>query len=83
MKEFYCSDDLVDLCLVRKNCENKPIHVQKRLILVTLREAYQLFKSSSPGVKIGFSKIVELRPRNCIITGASGTHAVCVCTETK
>ena len=29
--------------------------------------------------KIGFSKFAELRP-NCVLTGASGTHAVCACT---
>lgn len=26
-----------------------------------------------------FSKFAELRPRNCVLAGASGTHTVCVC----
>ena len=30
--------------------------------------------------KIGFSKFPELRPQHCVLAGASGTHAVCVCT---
>ena len=30
--------------------------------------------------KIGFSKFAELHPRHCVLAGASGTHAVCVCT---
>ena len=30
--------------------------------------------------KIGFSKFAELRPQHCVLAGASGTHAVCVCT---
>lgn len=29
---------------------------------------------------IGFSKFAELRPKYCILAGASGTHSVCVCT---
>ena len=27
-----------------------------------------------------FSKFAELRPKHCILAGASGTHSVCVCT---
>jgi len=30
--------------------------------------------------KIGFSKFADLRPKHCILAGASGTHSVCVCT---
>ena len=30
--------------------------------------------------KIGFSKFAELYPQHCVLAGASGTHAVCVCT---
>lgn len=87
VKDFYCSDEISrlmpgkkDYVSMGKNSEGNPIHVQKRLILLNLREAYQLFKSNTPDVKVGFSKFVELRPKNCIIAGASGTHAVCVCT---
>lgn len=29
---------------------------------------------------IGCSKFAELRPPNCVLDGASGTHSVCVCT---
>jgi hypothetical protein len=29
-------------------------------------------------VKIGFSKFCELRPKHCILAGASGTHSVFV-----
>ena len=31
-------------------------------------------------MKIGFSKFAELRPKECVIAGSSGTHSVCVCT---
>ena len=55
------------------------MHVQKRLVLSNLREVYHEFKEKFPDLKIGFSKFAELRPKHCILAGASGTHAVCVC----
>ena len=58
----------------------KRIHVQKRLVLSNLKEVYSEFKDKYPNEKVGFSKFAELRPRNCILAGASGTHSVCVCT---
>lgn len=30
-------------------------------------------------LSIGFSKFCQLRPKNCILAGKSGTHSVCVC----
>ena len=60
--------------------EGKRVHIQKRLVLNNLREVYREFKQKFPGRKIGFSKFAELRPKHCILAGASGTHAVCVCT---
>jgi len=56
------------------------VHVQKRLILSNLREVYQQFKEKFPSKSIGFSKFSELHPKHCVLAGASGTHAVCVCT---
>lgn len=53
---------------------------QKHLILCNLKEAYEFFKSQHPTLKIGFSKFADLRPKECVLPGASGTHAVCVCT---
>ena len=58
----------------------KRVHVQKRLVLSNLKEAYSEFKDKFPDVKVGFSKFAELRPRHCVLAGASGTHSVCVCT---
>ena len=59
---------------------DRRVHVQKRLILNNLKEVYQQFKGKHPLEKIGFSKFAELRPKHCVLAGASGTHAVCVCT---
>jgi len=54
-------------------------HLQKRLVLCNLKEAFQLFKDKHPDLKLGFSKFAELRPKECILAGESGTHSVCVC----
>ena len=82
---FYESDDISrvmpgkkDFVSVKK--ESKRVHVQKRLVLSNLREVYHEFKEKFPERKIVFSKFAELRPKHCILAGASGTHSVCVCT---
>ena len=56
------------------------IHVQKRLVLNNLKQLYHEFKERLPSLKIGFSKFASLRPKQCILAGAAGTHSVCVCT---
>ena len=56
------------------------IHIQKRLVLSNLKEVYHLFKEKYPTTTVGFSKFAELRPKQCVLAGASGTHSVCVCT---
>ena len=53
--------------------------MQKRLILCNLKELYEAFKSAYPQLKVGFSKFCSLRPKWCILAGATGTHSVCVC----
>lgn len=83
--EFYESDEVSrmmpgkkDFVSVRKGGQR--VHMQKRLILSNLKEAYQLFKDRFSNESIGFSKFAELRPKHCVLAGASGTHSVCVCT---
>ena len=56
------------------------VHVQKRLILSNLNDTHQLFKEKYPDKRIGFSKFADVRPKHCVLAGASGTHSVCVCT---
>jgi hypothetical protein len=60
--------------------DGKRRHVQKHLVLCNLKEAFALFKEKHLEHKIGFSKFAELRPKECVLAGASGTHSVCVCT---
>lgn len=57
----------------------KRTQVQKRLLLVNLRELYQSFTEKYQHVKCSFSKFAALRPKHCVLAGASGTHSVCVC----
>jgi hypothetical protein len=84
VKSFYNGDEESGAMLCKKDyisikVSGVKIHEQKQL-LCNLKELYSYFKNSHPGVKVGFSKFASLRPRNCIMTGASGTHSVCVCT---
>ena len=84
---FYESDDISrvmpgkkDFVSVKK--DGKRQHVQKRLVLSNLKEVHRKFKERFPHYKVGFSKFAELRPKHCVLAGASGTHSVsvCVCT---
>lgn len=52
---------------------------QKRLLLGSLNELFANFKDMLPNSKIDFSTFAKLRPQECILTGSSGTHTVCVC----
>lgn len=81
--DFYCSDRFSHVRLMpgRKDCVSisKGVYEQKRILLSNLRELYKDFKTEYPDEKIGFSKFCSLRPKFCILPGASGTHSVCVC----
>jgi len=85
VKEFYLSEEISRIMPGRKdyvsvNIDGKKVLLQKHLILFNLREAYINFKKHYPENIVGFSKFAELRPKNCVLAGGSGTHAVCVCT---
>lgn len=84
VKNFYESDDnsrqlpgKKDYVSIRINGEKKQI--QKKLLLVNLKELYRLFKDTNPSHHIKFSKFASLRPPQCVFAGSPGTHSVCVC----
>ena len=83
---FYQSDDISRIMPGKKDFVSvkqeggKRVHIPKRLVLNNLDEVYLEFRDQFPEQKVGFSKFAELRPKQCILAGASGTHSVCVCT---
>lgn len=87
--EFYNSDVNGRIMPGIKNCVTMMVNgqkarLQKRIILMDLQDWFVLFKEllkkSQPKMSIGFSSFCRLRPKDCILPGASGTHSVCVCT---
>ena len=82
--EFYEHADNSRMCpgqkevvKVRDKNSIKIAH-QKRLVLLNLKELCCRWKEQH-GHNIGFSSFASLRPHWCVLAGASGTHAVCVC----
>lgn len=65
---------------VSMKVEGKKKHVQKRLLLLSLKELWVSFKKKHADYPISFSMFAKQRPKNCILPGHSGTHCVCVCT---
>ena len=85
VQSFYYREDISRLMPGKKDCirvikKNEKVTVQKRLVLCSLKESFIKFRDSFPEMKIGFSKFASLRPKECKLAGASGTHSVCVCT---
>lgn len=86
IQRFYEDDDnsrqlpgQKDYVTVR-NADGGKEKVQKRLVLCNLKELFGKFKQENANVKVGFSAFANLRPKHCVLAGASGTHTVCVCT---
>ena len=85
VKSFYHHDDVSRVMPGKKdfvssrNDDGEKVHLQKRLVLCNLKEAYHHFKELHPNVKVGFSKFTQLRPKECVLAGTTGTHSVCVC----
>ena len=84
IQAFYEDDDISRLCPGKSDClsvrnsDGEKEYKQKRLILGNLKEIFNTYKDTN-NPNIGFSSFASLRPKWCIIAGASGTHSVCVC----
>ena len=82
VKDWYRSDEVSCVMPGMKDFVSvkmeKRIQIQKRFILCNLREAYESFKTKHTEVRVGFSKFADLRPKECVLAEAGGTHAVCV-----
>lgn len=51
---------------------------QKKILLMNVSEAYQLFKQDHPSIKVGKSKFASLRPKHVCIC-SDRDHTVCCC----
>jgi hypothetical protein len=85
IKQFYEDDEYSRMCPGMKDSvsvrdrDGAPVKHQKRLVLSNLDELFAAWKERSPEKKVGFSTFAALRPKWCVLAGATGTHAVCVC----
>ena len=85
VNDFYNNDLYSRMTPERKSkvfveIDGERVEMQKRLILFVLYELHHLFNIENPKIEIGFSTFAKLRPKNCVLVGAKGTHSVCVCT---
>ncbi|KAK3919732.1 Putative phosphoribosylaminoimidazole-succinocarboxamide synthase 2 [Frankliniella fusca] len=60
--------------------DGERVQMQKRLLLLTVGELYEVFKEECPAYEVSISRFAELRPLYIVLAGAAGTHSVCVCT---
>ena len=83
VENFFNRDDVSRICpgkrdfLSVKTSEGRELR-QKRLLLVNVNEAYELFKKEEPDLKIGRSKFASLRPRQ-VMPMSLHDQEVCMC----
>ena len=83
VENFFNRDDISRICpgkrdfLSVKTSEGRELR-QKRLLLVNVNEAYELFKKEEPDLKIGRSKFASLRPRQ-VMPMSLHDQEVCMC----
>ncbi|KAJ8676617.1 hypothetical protein QAD02_012404 [Eretmocerus hayati] len=83
--QFYLNDENSRQMPGKSDCKSviqadgKRKLMQKKLILCNLKELYESYKTEYPEDKVSLSKFCELRPKQCVLAGSSGTHTVCVC----
>ena len=79
---FYQDEEVTQVMPGKKDCisVSKNVHKQKHLVLYNFKELFSMFKTRYPSTTVGFSFFCSSIPKWCVLAGASGTHAVCVCT---
>lgn len=82
IEEFYLRDDISRMCPGRKDCVSVKTPTgreqkQKRLLLLNISEAHEIFKQESK-VEVGLSKFASLRPRQ-VMPVSLRDHEVCMC----
>lgn len=83
IQAFYVRDDISrmspsirDVKIIRFN--GKKVKKQKRHLYFTLREVHSLFSSENPGIKISFSKFVQYRPEEVLLSRETPEN-ICLC----
>ena len=83
VNSFYCRDNISriapgrrDVVTVRDEAGKKKL--QKRHLVMSVKECYATFKESNPDVKIGVSKFAEIRPPNVLLSSETPSN-VCQC----
>ncbi|KAE8752342.1 hypothetical protein FOCC_FOCC000814 [Frankliniella occidentalis] len=81
---FYLRDDISrllpgsrDFVSVKEN--GKGVHKRKRLVLSTLLHLHSEYVKEHPQNYLSSGLFCEVRPKECVLAGSSGTHVVCVC----
>lgn len=81
VKEFYLSDEISrmmpskkDFIFIKTNAGR--IHVQKRLMLYYLKDAYSIFTQKFSDIKMSCSKFSKMHPKEYISADKTG-HNVC------
>ena len=79
MNSFYCRGDIskiapgrIDVVTVRDEAGKKKL--QKRHLVMRIKECYATFKESNPDVKIGVSKFAEIRPTNVLLSSETPSN---------
>ncbi|CAF1246475.1 unnamed protein product [Rotaria sordida] len=79
---FYSRDDISyqmpgkrDTIVVNDN--GNKITYQKKILLYTIREAYELFLAANPGISVSQTAFAEIRPKH-ISVKSSMAHRVCI-----
>ena len=81
---FYENDENSRMCpgmndtVSIRNKHGEKVKHQKRLVLSNLCELYAAWKVANPDKRVG-STFAAQRPKYCVLAGATGTHATCVC----
>lgn len=83
--DFYIRDDISrqapgkrDYKSIKNPTTREREKVQKRHMVITVKEAFALFAKENPEINIKRSKFYELRPGNVLLTSEM-PHNVCIC----
>ena len=83
VRQFYLRDDISRMCPGRKDCvtvrtSGQKERLQKRLMIMNLAEAHQIYLKDNPERSVGLSKFCEMRPQQVQLLSEKDQQ-VCLC----